>query len=202
MNRNEHTPFRVRVFRVIDRRDGSYSRWMVFEYIERGKFLPGSYASFGGHPSKRGKARRDRQDAFDVLNSLKNKARRAVDATKLVLGADSIDGAVSQGEFHRQQLSDWALHGKAPGSLSRVGGEHVGDAPQRPMMQREVHDDSDDEVLQRMVKEVWDFGRGRRLRWKRTGRTPAGRECDVLTVDGSEEILVGPNSIEGGCHPQ
>jgi hypothetical protein len=38
------------------------------------------------------------------------------------------------------------------------------------------------------------------------GREPdphqPGVKCDVLTVDGTEEILVGPDSIEGAAHPE
>jgi hypothetical protein len=86
-----------------------------------------------------------------VLNSLRNKARSGVDATKLVTGADSIDGAASQGEVRRQELWDWALHGKAPSWWSRRGDEPGGNASQRPMVQSEVHEDTDEEEFQRLV---------------------------------------------------
>lgn len=34
------------------------------------------------------------------------------------------------------------------------------------------------------------------MKWKSKGRTPAGHRCEVLTLDGSEEMLVGEKSVE------
>ena len=50
--------------------------------------------------------------------------------------------------------------------------------------------------LQRYEKEVKDYGAARQMKWKSKGRTPAGRRCEVLTFDGSEEVLVGEKSVE------
>jgi len=41
---------------------------------------------------------------------------------------------------------------------------------------------------------VWEYAGGKRMDWKPIGSTPAGRKCEVLTFDGSEEVLVDCNS--------
>ena len=53
-----------------------------------------------------------------------------------------------------------------------------------------------EEQAKQNIREVWGYGRGKRLEWKRAGRNPRGREYDVLTVDGQEQLYPGPTSIE------
>jgi hypothetical protein len=111
------------------------------------------------------------------------------------LAADSIDAAVSQAEIRSQELRDWDLHEKVPSWAPK---EH--DQMDRGSMPMEVvarpGEGPSDEEIQRMVQEVRDFAGGKRLRWKRVGRTPAGRQCDVLTFSGWDEVLVSPTGIE------
>jgi hypothetical protein len=52
------------------------------------------------------------------------------------------------------------------------------------------------EHLKQEIREVWSYGRGKRIEWKRVGRTAAGRDCEVLVVDGEELLYPGPASIE------
>jgi hypothetical protein len=56
--------------------------------------------------------------------------------------------------------------------------------------------EEDRERTKQMIKEVWEYAGGKRLEWKPIGNTPAGRKCEVLTFDGSEEVVVSPTSIE------
>ena len=57
-----------------------------------------------------------------------------------------------------------------------------------------------EQEIDRMIKETWDFAGGKHLCWRSIGHTPAGRPLEVLTIDGSEEMLVGRTSISTPAH--
>lgn len=193
---NESTPLRVRALRVIDRQGGTYSRWIVLEDIERAKFRVGSHITFGNGPTKGMKARMDRDDAWDVLSSLRNASRFPENTLIHWPGGDSIDAAISQDEVRGQPLWERAraLQGKKP-ILAPREHEPTGQRSKPAIIATEDGGPSEEE-LQQMIKEVWDFAGGKQLKWKPIGRTPAGRECEVLTFNGSEQVLVGPKSVE------
>jgi hypothetical protein len=191
---HESTPLRVRALRVIDRQGGAYSRWIVLEDVDRAQFRVGSYIAFGDGPTKGMKGRMDRDDAWDVLNSLRNASRFPENALIHWPEGDSIDAAISHEQIKGQELQDWALHGKAPGWTPR---EHEpSDQISKPTIVTTQGGGPSEVELQQMIKEVWDFAGRKRLKWKPIGRTPAGRKCEVLTFNGSEEVLVGPTSVE------
>ena len=186
---NESTPLRMRAFRVIDRRDGNYSKWIVIEDVERAQFRTGSHVS-GSSPLRGMKAEIDRSDAWDVLNSLRNAARfPESDQIHRPLGA-SIDAAITQDEIRLQELLEWARHGTVAKEPEPNGQRS------KPIIVAAPDGHTSDDELQRMIEEVWDFAGGKRLKWKPIGRTPAGRRCEVLTFDGSEEVLIGTTSVE------
>jgi len=60
-----------------------------------------------------------------------------------------------------------------------------------PQEQRRIEEQAKQEI-----REVWSYGRGKRIEWKPVSRTPAGRDCEVLIVDGEELLYPGPASIE------
>jgi hypothetical protein len=191
---HKSTSLRMRAFRVIERQRGNYSRWIVLLDIELAQFRVANSISFGGGPTKGMKAIMDRDDAWAVLNSLRNVSRLAVDAGTRAAVADSIDAAISQEEISRQEFSDHALRSTTPSSAPR---EHEPSGKRSEPMAMAIPGGSQpEEELQQMIKEVWDFAGGKRLKWKPTRPTPTGRRCDVLTFDGAETVLVSPTSVE------
>ena len=191
---HESTQLRVKAFRVIDRLGGNDSGWIVIEDVERAQFRTGSSIS-GGAPTKRMKATMDRSDAWNVLHFLRD-AARFPEVRTYEQAADSLDAAVSQAEIRMQELQDWSLRGKVPSWALKE--RHPIDPKSPPIAVRPAApgEGPSEEEIQRMIQEVWDFAGGKKLRWKRVGRTPAGRQCDVLTFSGSDEVLVTPTGIE------
>lgn len=92
---DESTPLRMRAFRVIDRRDGNYSKWIVIEDVERAQFRTDSHVS-GSSPLRGMKAEIDKNDAWNVLNSFRNAARFPESDRLNWPAGDSIDAAISR----------------------------------------------------------------------------------------------------------
>ena len=200
MNQTPKT-IRMRAFRVSDNRHGNYSKWIVLEDLEIGQFALGPHSGFGGVPTRGMKATFDREDAWSVLNSLRNALRLRDDpAIQLQVVADSIDTAISQGETRKQEIFDWGLRGKTPSWALKERGPG-GKTIEQTITATEGKVPSEEE-FQRLEKEVWDFAGGKRLKWKPIGRTAAGRKCEVLTFEGSEEVLVSPTSLEIPTQPK
>jgi hypothetical protein len=112
--------------------------------------------------------------------------------------ADSIDRAIAQSEIRRKKLWELVRQLKAGGSVPEDI-RPAGQSSEPPIMIVPSKPPSDEELdreRQRSEKELWDYGGGRQMKWKSKGRTPAGRRCEVLTLDGSEEMLVGEKSVE------
>lgn len=188
-----HEPMllRMRAFRVIDRRDGNYSKWIVIEAVERALFRTGSHIS-GSIPPRAMKAEIDKNDEWDVLNSLRNAARLPENAQIHWPVADSIDTAISQEEIRMQGW--WEQARQLTPSLVPNEPKSTDQSSRSIVATPGGH--ASEEELQRMIKEVWDFAGGKRLKWRSARQTPAGRKCEVLTFDGSEIVLVGPTSVE------
>jgi hypothetical protein len=191
---SETMPLRVKAFRVIDRRDGNYSRWIVIEYIDHAKFQVAGFVSFGESLPKEMKTKADQDDVWKTLNALKDGTRISESNQGLLSIGDSIDAAIAQAQIRQKELWDWARHGKAPSWATTQ--PEASDQRTKPTIMARPGVGPSEEEFERMTKEVWEYAGGKRLKWKSIGHTPAGRKCDVLTFDGSEEILVGPTSIE------
>ncbi|MEW6212452.1 MAG: hypothetical protein AB1631_29270 [Acidobacteriota bacterium] len=199
---HESKPIRMRAFRVVDREERKYFRCIVTEDVERAQFRYGS-CSFGGAPPEEDsipeaiRAEIDRSDAWNALQALREDARFPENDSD-ESAADSIDAAVSQGKMRLQGLMEMVFQGKIPISDPS---EHEPTSKRSepmamavPVLSSPSEDESQE--TQRMIDEVWDFAGGKRLEWKPVGNTPAGRKVEVLTFDGSEEVLVGPTSVE------
>jgi hypothetical protein len=186
---HESMSVRMRAFRVINYRGGIYSKWIVIEDVERGQFRTGASSS-GSYPSKGMKAEMDKNDAWNVLNSLKNATRTQIHWPV----ANSIDAAISQEEIRMQEFWDRARHSTVPSASPKES--QPTDQISRPTIAAAPSGYPSDDELERMIKEVWDFAGGKRLKWKPISRTPSGRKCDVLTFDGSDVVLVSPTSIK------
>jgi hypothetical protein len=183
----------MKALRVIDHRDGNYSKWIVIEDVERAQFRTGSHVSGSSLP-KGMKAEIDKNDAWNVLHALRNAARFPESDQIHWPISDSIDAAISRDELWIQEFWDRARYGTTPSS-SPEEPEPTDQRP-RPTIVAAPSGHPSEEELQRMIKEVWDFAGGKRLKWKPIGGTPSGRRCEVLTFDGSEEVLVGATSVE------
>jgi len=190
----EPLPLRVKALRVTDRRDGIYSRWIVIEYIDQAKFQIAGFVSFGESLPREMKTKADQNDVWNTLNALKTGTRISESNQGLLSLGDSIDAAIAQDQIRQEELWDWARHGKAPSWVTAQ--PETSDQRAKPTIIARPGVEPSEEDFERMTKEVWEYAGGTRLKWKSIGRTPSGRKCDVLTFDGSEEILVGPTSIE------
>jgi hypothetical protein len=201
---HESKPIRMRAFRVISLQGRTYSRCILIEDVERAQFRLGSCSFESGAAEEMQaqidrffeamQAELDRSDTWKVLHFLRYASRFPEDAYRLVLVANSIDAAVSQVERMWQEVREQVSqkYGKIPSSVPSEP-EPTGKGS-KPMI-RAVRGGSSSEEG-REQKELWDYAGGKRLEWKPVGNTPAGRKCEVLTFDGSEEVLVGPISIE------
>ena len=200
MNR-ESMPLRMRAFRVIDFQGGEYYRCLVIEDVGRAQFRIGS-CSFGGGRTEEMQARMDRiyeamqteinrADVLNVLHLLRN-ASCFREAAWSDLAADSIDAAVSQYKMRFRKLMERFLPEKIPISVpSEPEPTGKGSTPVLIMPIGSPSEEGSEES-----KAVWDYAGGKRMDWKPIGSTPAGRSCEVLTFDGSEEVLVGATSLE------
>jgi len=195
---NESKKIRMRAYRITEIRGRMYSNWIVLEDVERGVFrVASSNGGSGGVPTH------DPSNTRNALNALMQEWQRNFSSvpfkTLLPLAtADSIDGAVAQAEIRRKKLRELARQLRAglplPEDFMRAG-----QSSEPPIIAEAGEPRSDEEWdrrLRRADKKVSDYGGGRRMKWKPKGRTPAGRKCDVLTFDGSEEILAGEKSVE------
>ena len=195
---SESKIIRMRAYRIIEIRGGKYSNWIVLEDVERELFRVSS--SYGG---SLGVGKHDPSDTRNALIALKNDWHRNFSSVPIntllpLAPANSIDRAIAQAEIRRKKLWELARQLKAGGSvpedIRRAG--QSSDPPIMVVESEPLSAEESDRKLQRSAKELRDYGGGRQMKWKSKGRTPAGRRCEVLTLDGSEEMLVGEKSIE------
>jgi hypothetical protein len=116
----------------------------------------------------------------------------------LLVPADSIDQAIAEAEIRQKKVRELARQLEAGGPVP----EEIRPAnqPSDSSMMVEASEppfgEELDRKLQRWEKELKEYLGGKQMKWKSKGRTPAGRRCEVLTLDGSEEMLVGEKSVE------
>jgi hypothetical protein len=200
------TPTPVRVFRVTDNR-APCSVTFVFEYTALGEFKEAGVFQYGDRSTvEAARSANDRDGIFNVLNTLRNRALHGKphESKRVAL---SIDEAVSQGEARLRELTGRMERWRAEADLT-TSRKAEPSAPPACGADREIsgsliareHDHSPnervDQEIDKLIEEVWKYARGVDLRWKRVGRTPDGRDYDVLTVDGAEQLYPGPTSIE------
>ena len=208
-----HNPISFRLFRVTGAR--LVNPTLVIEYVEPGEFKDlggcGIDGSFLAEVS--GIASVDKY-IFSALDALRRQglSERATERPPQV--SRSIDEAVDQmADFSEALISERIEY------QERWSREHpIYDSDERKL--RGVHTEPDsavgkdsgpvgywrestpeearrgEEQAKQHIRDVWCYGRGKRIEWKRVDRTPAGRDCEVLTVDGEELLYSGPASIE------
>jgi hypothetical protein len=201
----ESMPLRVRACRVIDYQEEEYCRFIVIEDVECARFRVGRFSFAGGRTEEiqeqmdqiyeAMKAKIDRDDAREVLESLRDARRFPESAWTDWPVADSIDAAVSQGKMRFRESMERFFPGKIPIPAPSEP-EPTGESSKPVVMPMPGGTTSESEHSKQMIKEVWDFAGRKRLYWKPIGSTPAGRKCEVLTFDESEEVLVGADSID------
>jgi hypothetical protein len=196
----------MRAFRVIDFQGGEYYRCIVIEDLGRAKFRISSF-SFGGGRTEEMQAQMDRiyeemqteidrGDVLDVLDFLRN-ASRFPESDGNEPAADSIDAAVSQYQMRFRESMERFFPEKMPISVpSEPELTGNGSTPVLITMPGGSPSQEGSEQSKQMKNDVWDYAGGKRMDWKSIGSTPAGRKCEVLTFDGSEEVLVGATSLE------
>ena len=187
----ESMKLRMRAFRVIDFQAGEYYRCIVIEDVGRAQFRIISF-SFGGGRTEEIQTQMDRiydamqteidrGDVLEVLDFLRNFSRFPEP------DGNSIDAAVSQYKIKFRKSMERFFPKKIPISVPSEP-EPTGKRSKPVLIPMRGGGPSD--------KEVWDYASGKRMDWKPFGSTPAGRKCEVLTFDGSEEVLVGATSLE------
>lgn len=193
---HESTALSIRAFRVISSRAGLYHKWLIIEDTTRAQFQCLGYSASAYRPTKDTKATIDRDDAWNVLNFLRDAARMAERTSFHPPRADSIDDAIAQQQTEWQELQN--LKSQAMSSTSAPQGDELASTGKRakPMIRVTRGAAPSEEELQRMIDEVWDFAAGVHLEWRAGTRTTVGHECEVLAFDGSEKVLVHLTSVE------
>jgi len=196
--KRESKIIQMRAYRITESRGRKYSNWIVLEDVERKVFMvSSSYGSSSGVP------RHDPSDTRDALIALREEWRRnfspvPIDTLLPLEPANSIDRAIVQAEIRITKL--WELARKlktgrsVPEDIRKAS--HPSDPPIIVTHSEPRSDQELERKLQRFEKVLTDYQGGKQLRWKSKGRTPAGRTRAVLTLDGSEEMLVGEKSVE------
>jgi hypothetical protein len=196
---SESKTIRMRAYRIIEIRGGKFSNWIVTEDIERELFSVGS--SYGGSGSL-GVPKHDPSNTRNALIALREEWRRKFSSVPPIntllprAASDSIDLAIAQAEIRGKKLRELARQlktGSVPEEIRR--GRQPLNPPIVAIESEPTPDQELEHKLQRFEKELKDYGGGRQMKWKSKGRTPAGRTCEVLTFDGSEEILVGEKFV-------
>jgi hypothetical protein len=196
----------MRAFRVIDFQGGEYCRCIVIEDIGRAQFQISSFSFGGGRTEdvqeemdriyEAMKTEIDRGDVLDVLHFLRN-ASRFPESARNEPAADSIDAAVSQYKMRFRECMERFFPEKIPISVpSEPEPTGKGSRPVVLLMPGGSPSEAGSEQSKQMKNEVWEYAGGKRMDWKPIGSTPAGRKCEMLTFDGSEEVLVGATSLE------
>jgi hypothetical protein len=210
-----HNPESVRLFRVTGARIVNPN--IVIEYVERGEFKDvaggcGKGATFLAEVLGTAGAN---ECTFTAVAALRRQGLYGT-AAELPPGVSrSIDEAVEQmadysearmrerTEFQERWTREHPIDNlgerKQPAVLTEPQSLGKGSDPVIIAQHRQVTPEEGrriDEQVKQQVREVWSYGRGKRLEWKRIDRTPAGRDCEVLTVDGEELLYPGPASIE------
>lgn len=195
MNR-ESTELSIRAFRAVSRQRGLYHKWLIIEDTASSLFRCVGYSASPHPPTKDIKATIDRDDAWNVLNFLRDAARMAERASFPPLRADSIDDAIAQQQTEWQELQN--LKSQPMSSKSAPKGEELARTGKtaKPMIRVTRGPAPSEEELQRMIDEVWEFAASLHLEWRAGRRTAAGHECEILTFDGLEKVLVHRTSVE------
>src|SRR5262249_35907191 len=196
--------FRVTGARVVD-------ATLVIEYVERREFKDAGGSTgvderFLEEGSGTASADRYTFHALDVLRyhrlygdaaEPQQVARRSIDEA-----VDQAENQAEQAEARRRELIEFAERWRRGHLIDELGDKKLAAAPTEPrsdvgkgsgpelILQYSEASPEEwrrmEEQMKQHIKEVWGYGRGKRLEWKRVGRTPAGRDCEMLTVDGAE----------------
>ena len=187
----------MRAYRIIEIRRREYSVWMVIEDVERELFSVGS--TYGG---SLGVPKHDPSNTRNALIALREEWRRNFSSVPPIntllprAASDSIDRAIAQAEIRRKKLWELARQLKTGSVPEEIRRARQPSDPPIMIIGEPASDQEFESKLQRFEKELRDYGGGRQMKWRPKGRTPAGRRCEILTLEGSEEMLVGEKSVE------
>lgn len=173
LNRSPRENFKV--YRVIEHRDGSVSRSIVFENLKQKRFIEQSYSSSSCPlPSSH------LYDALDAISSLNFDMPVAVyDASWKTEGASSIDEAIDKAAAVREQRlkahhSQFSEAGKADTEGLRA---HM-TVKIEPLKDVPIDEQS------RLLSDKLSRKAGRKtVEWKSIGKTAVGRECQFLVIE-------------------
>ena len=192
----ESTQLCMRAFRVFSLEGSLYHKWLILEDVAHAQFRCVGYSASKYRPTKKMKATLDPNDAWRVLNALRDAALIAERGSFHQITADSIDTAIAQAQTEWQELQNLKSQAMTSTSLSR-GDEPTGTAkPAKPMTKVIRGSKSSEQELKQMIDDVWGFAAGLHLEWRTGSLTPAGHDYEVLSFDGSEKVLVHPTSVE------
>jgi hypothetical protein len=190
-----------KVFRVMEEPE-NYCRSIIFEDLASRQFEWKGYSCFGGLPDEAERQMIDEDDIWSVLNNVKNAQLVSQHGLVFVSGADSLDMALSDGRAKREEAFEHSREiYERPSSSKKdaVAKSGASTTPQSELvatLENESRRAISKREIDRRRKEVWNLAKAKDLRWKPVAPTVDGSSCYVLTVDGSEEFLVGPSGIE------
>ena len=194
----------VRVLRVADA-GGPYAVILMLEYVARGEFTHYARFDYGCDGSEFEVVKRLSGDsnAFSALSHLRDLALYG-QRQHFGSSARSIDEAVAQSELQRRELLEkaerWgAEKDSTPSSQKRVStAESLSPSPVPKIIavSRSGLSGEDARRLRLSREQVWRYAAGKQVQWKVAGKTPAGYEYEVLTVDGVEELYPCPKGLD------
>jgi hypothetical protein len=188
-----------RVFRVMEEPE-NYCRSIIFEDLESRQFEWKGYWCFTALPTESERRMIDEDDIWNVLNTVKNAQLACQHGFVFVSGADSLDTALRDGRTKRKEAFERSREIYERTSAGQSAQVPNSVASTNPGVAHVVALDRSGAIskreLDRRRKKVWNLAKGKDLRWKPVAPTADGSSCYVLTVDGSEEFLVGPSGIE------
>jgi len=188
-----------RVFRVMEEPE-NYCRSMIFEDLESRQFQWKGYFCFIGLPTQAQRQRIDRDDIWNVLNAMKNAQLASQYGFVFVSGADSLDMALRNGRAKRKESFERAreiYERTSAGQSAEVPKSGASGTPQAGVVATlERGGAISKSEIDRLRREAWNLAKGKHLLWKPVGPTADGSSCYVLTVDGSDEFLMGPGGIQ------
>jgi hypothetical protein len=180
----------MRIFRVLEHKGDSCSSAIVYEDEASCQFWLHSYS---GYIPPEQEMEPDAGEDLRIIENLKNPETRIGNA--LAGASDSIDGAI-EGFHHAFEEMIRRTQAGLPPEMPKPTGpppKHV--VAIRSVSTRKMGEVESRNLIRARQEAIARMKAEGRVRWKLIDPTPAGRRCQVLTIDGSDIFTVPLSSF-------